>query len=535
MSTKRILIGLDGLGWDILSPMIDDGRLPTLMELCDNGTAGNLESTHPPWTPCAWPSLQSGRNPGAHGVFDFFTRTGYDKSLINRRNVDAPYLPDVAAAKGKSVLSINFPVTHPVPEYENGAVVPGYLAPEDAAWSPEELREEFEAEYGEYTIYPEYGETENAVKGYVDVARGRRDVATFLDERYDWDLLAVQFQVTDSVFHDLEDPASRYEILEAVDRYVEDIINLTDDPTVFVVSDHGMGEYQWTFYINTWLAEEGYCETIEGDPGYFRSKKSELKGESEKEQKSDSPFATAAQTGMSAASKVGLSPRRVHSLLDSVGLAKHIERLLPSEVLVSAQNQTVDWEHSDAFQIFFNSCGIHLNRAEREPSGTVSDNDYDELREELTRKLERLTDPDGIAVFDAVKPKEDVYQGPHLEDAPDLLLYPRDYDYDVSGSIVGPFRRNKHMNHKPLGLIIAAGPDIESDTIEQASIVDVAPTVAATLGIPVDVDRDGEVLPIVDQMYDEEKWGELADDTWDDNTTESSVVEERLANLGYME
>jgi predicted AlkP superfamily phosphohydrolase/phosphomutase len=532
VDTKAILIGLDGLGWDVLEPGLETGRLPTLAALREEGMGADLESTHPPWTPCAWPSLLSGRNPGAHGLFDFFTRDGYEKRLADRRDVDAPYLPDVAATEGRSVVSINFPVTHPIPVYEDGAVVPGYLAPEDARFYPEGIREEYEREHGEYTIYPEYDAEENAVDDYVDVARGRRDMARFLDERFDWDLLAVQFQVTDSVFHDLDDPGERLEVLSAVDGFVSDIVDLGEDPTVLVASDHGMGDYHWTFYVNTWLAEHGYSETTEGETEYFRTKKSELKGEDDAD---GSAVATLLGRGMSAASKVGLTPNRVHTALSAVGLAGIVERLLPESALVSAQSRTVDWERSDAFQIFFNSLGVHLNWAGREPAGTLSNSEYEALREELIAELERVRDPDGNVVFDEVKRKEAVYDGPHLDDAPDLLLYPRDYDYDVSGSILGPFRRYEHQNHRPDGILVAAGPGVTDATVDRASILDVAPTLAALLDVPLDDDRDGSVLPFCEPPSEEAPWRSLAHIDYGSSEVTDSDVEERLADLGYME
>ncbi|WP_207212763.1 alkaline phosphatase family protein [Halogeometricum borinquense] len=228
----------------------------------NSGSYVDLHSTHPPWTPCAWPSLLSGRNPGKHGVFDFYTREGYEKRLIERSDVDSPYLFEVVDSQGQTPIVINYPVTHPASDLSNGAVVPGYLASEDTQLHPRHLRDEYESQYGEYVIYPEYGSESNAVEEYVNVARCRRDMAYFLDNKYDWDLLAVQFQVTDSVFHDLDDRNKIRQVIEKVDEFVGDIIGLGgQDTVVMIVSDHGMGDYDWTFYINSWLNDHGYCET----------------------------------------------------------------------------------------------------------------------------------------------------------------------------------------------------------------------------------------------------------------------------------
>lgn len=534
-SPDIILVGLDGLGDSEIGEWINDGSLSNLSSLGNAGTRSTLNSTHPPWTPCAWPSFLSGRNPGSHGVFDFFTNDGYEKTLIDRPAVDAPYLFETASEADKTPVVINYPVTHPAPDLENGAVVPGYLATEDVEFSPSGLRNEYEAEYGKYQIYPKYGTYDDPVAEYTEVARHRRNMARFLDDRYDWNLLAVQFQVTDSIFHDLDDRDEIKQVLENVDEFVGDIIDLAaDDPLVLIASDHGMGDYDWTFYVNSWLTQNGYCETTTGDEQYFRQAKDKLKGEGGNEKSSD--VADAVGTAASALSAVGLSPRRIHRGLTAVGLDKAVERLLPEGALVAAQNQVVDHENSVAYQLLFNSLGVHLNVEGREPNGQVSPEEYDDVREELIEKLSRVRDPDGNPVFDDVLPREEVYEGPHLEDAPDIVLIPRDYKYDVSGSIVDTFRQYSHKNHKPEGILIS-NRDLDINPDERASIYDVAPTVAAALGLPVDTETDGEVLgPFeTDERAD---WDDLASEYREISYSESGPtddVEDRLADLGYME
>ncbi|QSW98225.1 alkaline phosphatase family protein [Haloterrigena alkaliphila] len=528
-----ILIGLDGLGEGEIHDWVSPDHLSNLYKLRSGGNIINLKSTHPPWTPCAWPSFLSGRNPGKHGVFDFFTREAYDKRLIKRWDVDAPYLYEVTDRKDLTSITINYPVTHPASSIENGAIVPGYLAREDVSFHPEHLRDEYESEHGEYIIYPEYGADEDAVSEYVNVARHRRDMARFLDERYDWDLLAVQFQVTDSIFHDLDDHNEIRQVLEKVDEYIGDIIELArKDPTVFIASDHGMGDYEWTFYVNSWLAEHGYCETTTGDTQYFWQQKETLKGTDDETDES-SPLETAIGTAANALSKVGLSPHHVHQGLSAVGLAKAVERILPEDALVVAQNQVVDHANSEAFQLYFNSLGVHLNVEGRDTNGQIPESEYEETRDELIAELEQVRDPDGELVFDEVLPREEVYEGKHLEDAPDIVFIPRDYQYDVSGSILDTFRRYPHKNHKPDGILLS---NRELTCDDRAKIYDIAPTVAAALGIPVDTNTDGEVL--LDGIDDIERadWDELAEGYGTAGSdTDMSDVEGRLADLGYME
>jgi predicted AlkP superfamily phosphohydrolase/phosphomutase len=293
-----------------------------------------------------------------------------------------------------------------------------------------------------------------------------------------------------------------------------------------------MGDYDWTFYVNSWLAEQGYLETTMGEEQYFRQAKADLKGETADEDNS-SPVASVADTTVSVLSTIGLSPRRIHRLLGTVGLDKAVERVLPEDLLVAAQNQVVDHENSTAYQLLFNSLGVHLNVEGRDPSGVVPQSDYEDVRSELIEELEGVRDPDDELVFDAVKPREEVYDGKHLDDAPDILLFPRDYRYDVSGSILDTFRRYPHKNHKPEGILIANRP---LENADRAEIYDIAPTVAAELGIPVDSNTDGKVLTDTEETVERRDWDDLVEDYADTSAeSDTSSVEDRLADLGYME
>ena len=44
VDTKILLIGLDGTTWKVIKPWVDEGYLPALQTLMENGTWGILES-----------------------------------------------------------------------------------------------------------------------------------------------------------------------------------------------------------------------------------------------------------------------------------------------------------------------------------------------------------------------------------------------------------------------------------------------------------------------------------------------------------
>jgi predicted AlkP superfamily phosphohydrolase/phosphomutase len=71
---KRVVIlGLDGLDHGLTQKMLEEGKLPHLATLSQQGCFKPLGSTLPPISPVAWSSFQTGVNPGKHNIFDFLT------------------------------------------------------------------------------------------------------------------------------------------------------------------------------------------------------------------------------------------------------------------------------------------------------------------------------------------------------------------------------------------------------------------------------------------------------------------------------
>ena len=68
---KVFVLGLDGATWDVLEPLIQDGLLPNLARLREQGAWGSLRSVFPPLSPVAWTGVMTGKNSGKHGIFEF--------------------------------------------------------------------------------------------------------------------------------------------------------------------------------------------------------------------------------------------------------------------------------------------------------------------------------------------------------------------------------------------------------------------------------------------------------------------------------
>jgi hypothetical protein len=69
-----LLIGLDGMEWEVALPLLREGRLPALAGLMARGTGGELASMRPTVSPTIWTTIATGRSPDEHGIRGFTHR-----------------------------------------------------------------------------------------------------------------------------------------------------------------------------------------------------------------------------------------------------------------------------------------------------------------------------------------------------------------------------------------------------------------------------------------------------------------------------
>ena len=209
---KLVIIGIDSATFDVINPMVRDGRLPNLsMLIKKNGTSGELKSTIPPVTPPAWVSFMTGKNPGKHGVFDFFVSPsyGYVRPVWNSKYIKSKTIWKILSEQGLRVGLINMPMTHP-PEKINGFIIPGmqYSFDGDADFSyPPELLQEINAVTGEYKVI--YGDLESLytnnldrfLAAWKDIFDKRLKAILYLIEKKDWDIFTAVFYSIDVMQH----------------------------------------------------------------------------------------------------------------------------------------------------------------------------------------------------------------------------------------------------------------------------------------------------------------------------------------------
>ncbi|MFY9555197.1 MAG: alkaline phosphatase family protein [Blastocatellia bacterium] len=505
MSNKLLVIGLDGASFDVLDPLIEKGALPSIARLIKHGLRADLETTFPPITAVAWSSFMTGKNPGKHGIFEFVRR---DRRSNRELAVNASFrqgraIWDFLSDSGKKVIVHNFPCTYP-PHEVNGLMIADFMTPRgrrDFTY-PASLLGEIEHEFGSYRLHLTQtyaaGNVEAVLDELFDELEYKAKVAEYLTTRCEWDAFFQYFWGTDRIQHELwhiiDDSHPRhnkqeakmhrsrvYEYFHRVDEIVGRLVELAgDDSLVLIASDHGFGPVHKYCSLNIWLLHEGFLR-LKPD-AITRAKKVMF--------------------------SLGLTPEFAFRMTKKIPGALRPARGVSSQPGASKLLNTfflsfndVDWDRSVAFSKG-NYGQIYVNLAGREPNGSVPVQEYEKIRDAVIGRLRSLTDPaTGEPWVGQVFRREEIYEGPLVENAPDIAFLPADMRHLPLGN--ADFTSNKFMVdafgisgcHRMNGVLVAQGAAIKpGNSLEKARIYDVAPTLLYLLGNEVPDDVDGRVL-----------------------------------------
>ncbi len=502
---KVLVIGLDGVTFDLLGPWIQAGELPSLQKLLSQGAAGTLRTTLPPISSSSWSSFLTGVNPGKHGLVDFVYpgADSYKVSMINAASRRTRALWNWLNDAGYKVGLLGIPTTYPT-EPVDGFMISGFLAPgPESEWAyPAELKQELRAELGEFLLSPdERYRSSRWLDRFLDdltaSVENRTQAALYLMRNKPWDLFAVVYWDTDMVQHEtwrlLDPDHPRHDAAEAaahrekilafhrkVDADVGRLLSEVDpDTLVVVMSDHGFGPVHSFFLTNNWLSSIGMLQ-FKRSPG------------------------TAFKRLLF---RLGFTPLGMFRLAKALGMASLRRKVrfqqksgLLNRVFLSFDD--VDWARTRAFSI--GSFGqVYVNLAGVRPQGIVQPGqEYQELREQLVREALALRDPrTGEPLVERVYRREEIYSGPYIARTPDLIVQPRGWEYMAFGH--ADFGSNRLVesiiglsgHHRPDGVLILSGAGVKPGAqLEGASILDLAPTIMHAMNVPVPEDLDGRVL-----------------------------------------
>ena len=506
---KVVIIGLDGATFNIIQPMISQGRLKNFSKLMERGSSGNLTSTILPLSSVAWSSFVSGKNPAKHGMYDFSKRSKDSYSYVPVTSLDrgAKAIWQYAAEAGKRSLMINIPLTYP-PEKLNGIMISGFPYPEnrhDYVW-PKEVLEELRSKFGNDGVrilkpnpqYLQEGDEFRIFNEVNEITRRQTEITKYLIQKEPWDLVTTVYDSTDVIGHffwhhlDPNHPKYNaekakiygplvYDVYEELDKAIGEIMSLySENDSIFVISDHGFGPVYHAVYMNNWLIKNDYLRLKRDVGTRFRKLLFDVGITSE------FLFNSVKRLHL-----VGTKTNTYSKKSRKVGLAKK----------VTLSTDDIDWNESLAYASG-NYGPIYINLKGREPHGKVEKGEqYEMLVDEISSKLRNIKNPEtGKPLVDIIYTKENIYSGPYYDDAPDIIYFDSTWLYYPLR--VFEFGSKKLLAPNPIytgahrmeGIFIAAGDYITHKTNLAMNLIDVAPTVLRILGIPVPQSMDGRVL-----------------------------------------
>jgi predicted AlkP superfamily phosphohydrolase/phosphomutase len=501
---KVFVLGIDGLTFDLLIPWAREGKLPNFARLLAEGSSTQLVSAVPPYSPPAWTSAVTGVNPGKHGIFGFvkgIDTSGKEPQLRFYTAMDrqADPLWVILSEYGRRSIVINVPCSSP-PDKLKGVMISGFPHTSLTNFTyPPEYR--FKISGYRKDIYGQDAAVEGDdafLEDLNDITNRRVDLILKLMQEERWDLFFAVFTITDRVQHyfwkHMDAKHPNWEPGES-QQYRNAILN------AYQRMDSILGQIQAGLDDRTTLlvlSDHGFgpiYRPVNGD---------------------------------------NFIDQHVHGQ----DLQKGTFRIMAADQFGAA---------------------YHLVTEKRPPYDQATQNDYIQTKNLLKRKLEELKDPlTGKQVIRQVFDRRELYQGPHINMAPDLMAL------EMPGYLFWNWNPRKDKGvflqkgdpvfdhflsgfHTMNGVLIMAGKNIRKGIINfQAQIIDITPTVLYLLGEPIPGEMDGTILgePIAQEYVQLHPQDARRVRTSQSPTTEAlfdsteavdEFIEEQLRAIGYVQ
>lgn len=424
---KLIVIGLDSATLKILLPLVKEDILPTFKKLIDNGVYGILESTIPPITPCAWETAMTGVNPGKHNIFDFFSYTpDYGVEVLTSSDRSSLAVWDFLGFAKKKTVVFNYPMGYP-PKKIEGIFVAGMNTPgiNTTFTFPESIKKEI------FHVAPSYkidvlgdhiinGREDLYFNDIVSLTRDHAKALRYLLKKYPWDLSLMFFTQLDRVhhyfYHDIDKAHPLHNKKKKKNRIIEYYIILDgilkdlleSFPTIpfLIFSDHGTEALRRDVFIEKSLEEWGLLTFKKNYAGVLDN------------------FLT----------KTVLMGRKI---IYKLGWAQYLQRILPGSIFSllvqlsgseGKEKSYIDWTKTKVYFPTPSSQGLRINLKGREESGIVKVQDYKKARDYVKKKLLELKDPKtGKNIVKRIYMREEIYSGPYVENAQDMIVQTESY------------------------------------------------------------------------------------------------------------
>lgn len=546
MKPAMIVLGIDGATFDVIKPLVAAGSLPNIAKLLQNGAHGPLESIVPPITGPAWSVIATGKNPGKLGVFDFINRTNikdYNQVPIRSHYLEGQAYWDILNTHGRSTGILNYPML--IPAYPvNGWMIAGLGASRLHAFTyPENLKENLDRITGHYEINVSFGLPKykaNLALLVEDIKKGLWDRVAVLEEllqTHPVDVLTFVIFASDVASHVfwgdwaaedaeissnplVEQRRDLYRsIWEDIDRAVGQVLSyLLEDGHAIILSDHGFGANHGVFYLNTWLAENGFL----------------------KQKETSASFSNAVRTRLIQWTTPFLG-----------GIYKRILGSKAHQFLRASILREIDLDDTRAFMLDNSDTfgGIFINRSYAMTRGLNEAAFVAEMKQNIQGALAAFGQKAGMEI--TVHDSASLYHGDKSSLAPDLMVvidnYRCSFSHKLNNEIFIDQRYHpmKTGTHRMEGIFIGTGPKIAPGEVSGATLQDIVPTLLFLNEVPIPASLDGRILTeilVPQAAASVEAFLELSGrqevrasrDTPAD-AEDMEAVRQRLIDLGYLD
>jgi len=488
LDRKIILLGLDGLTWDILDPLIEKGVMPNFKRLIESGVRTKMLDEPPLDSVKIWTTIATGRHPASHGIDQRVFRDpekNNDVLPVNSTLRKTKAMWNIFGDMGKTVGIVNWFVTWPT-EAVNGFIV--------SDWSKFTV---------DNVIYPEFLGVgrENHIPSEADLQRDRSALAKKVKTLRN--LAAEGSYPARNRLEELEFAAllERAEEVYFNDSYLRNYgIDLyrRSRPDLFALYFHGTDAMSHAFYKFRYtqsgadISEEQVNSC--GDPieDVYRFHDQTL-GKLMETAAPDTVWAIMSDHGFQAQP---VKFERIYSygmdpILNALGFLKY------------HKGKDIDWSQTACYsskQIAWNPVTwLRLNVKGRESEGIVPESKFQKERDRIVADLQSIVFKSSKDPVFLVEPVDDPKR-PH--DIRVQILMRKDCfarTILVAGQEVDPADIFNIIpcsgTHHVEGILVLAGPGVrQGERISQARTVDVLPTLLQLAGLPIAEDMDGSLL-----------------------------------------
>jgi len=357
---RLVFIGIDGASYEMIAQLAADRILPHIGRLIQAGTFRPMISSLPEVSPVAWHSIITGANPAEHGTFGFTDLAPHSYHMFFP-NAQTLAVPPFWNRNDKRTVVINMPFTYPAQPL-NGVLIAGFVALDlEKATYP-------------HTLVPELQRADYRID--VDSNKAHQSLQLFLND------LERTFQARVTTY-----------------RYLWEVEPWETFVLVFTGTDR-LSHFMWDAYMDpTHHFHDAFVDHFRQVDAIVGEIADQLRPEDLLVMVSDHGFERLEQNVY------------VNVLLRDAGLLR-FDKPDPRGVKdISPEARAFALEPSR----------IYIHAKDKYPKGSVSGQEREAVLHDVVDLFTDLTH-NGQQVIRRVYHKEEIYAGPLMERAPDLVL-----------------------------------------------------------------------------------------------------------------